>query len=82
MGLFILCLITGAISEKAEVNSFLYYLSCDYGTVNPFSLGLWGKAEDGWYRLDEYYHSSRDREFSLRMRSITESFYRLLTGGK
>lgn len=38
----------------------LYYLSCDYGTVNPFSLGLWGKADDGWYRIDEYYHSSRD----------------------
>lgn len=37
-----------------------YYLSCDYGTVNPFSLGLWGRGRDGWYRLDEYYHSSRD----------------------
>ncbi len=37
-----------------------YYLSCDYGTVNPFSLGLWGRAADGWYRIREYYHSSRD----------------------
>ncbi len=37
-----------------------YYLSCDYGTVNPFSLGLWGKGADAWYRIDEYYHSSRD----------------------
>lgn len=42
-----------------------YYLSCDYGTVNPFSLGLWGKGEDGWYRIDEYYHSSRDRGVQL-----------------
>lgn len=22
-----------------------YYLSCDYGTVNPFSCGLWGERE-------------------------------------
>ena len=42
-----------------------YYLSCDYGTVNPFSLGLWGKGSDGWYRIDEYYHSSRDRGVQL-----------------
>ncbi len=37
-----------------------YYLSCDYGTVNPFSLGLWGKSGEKWYRIREYYHSSRD----------------------
>lgn len=42
-----------------------YYLSCDYGTVNPFSLGLWGKGDDAWYRIDEYYHSSRDRGVQL-----------------
>lgn len=42
-----------------------YYLSCDYGTVNPFSLGLWGKAGDGWYRINEYYHSSRDKGVQL-----------------
>ena len=42
-----------------------YYLSCDYGTVNPFSLGLWGHAADGWYRISEYYHSSRDKGVQL-----------------
>lgn len=42
-----------------------YYLSCDYGTVNPFSLGLWGRSNDRWYRIDEYYHSSRDRGVQL-----------------
>lgn len=47
-------------------NSFSeYYLSCDYGTVNPFSLGLWGKGNDGWYRVNEYYHSSRDKGVQL-----------------
>lgn len=42
-----------------------YYLSCDYGTVNPFSLGLWGRGADGWYRINEYYHSSRDKGIQL-----------------
>lgn len=42
-----------------------YYLSCDYGTVNPFSLGLWGHTDDGWCRMNEYYHSSRDKGIQL-----------------
>ena len=42
-----------------------YYLSCDYGTVNPFSLGLWGRSGECWYRINEYYHSSRDKGVQL-----------------
>ena len=36
-----------------------YFISCDYGTVNPASFGLWGEAGGVWYRLEEYYHDSR-----------------------
>lgn len=36
-----------------------YYISCDYGTVNPSSFGLWGRCGHSWYRLREYYHDSR-----------------------
>lgn len=36
-----------------------YVISCDYGTVNPSSFGLWGLYSDVWYRIDEYYYSSR-----------------------
>jgi len=36
-----------------------FYISCDYGTVNPASFGLWGSCGDVWYRLKEYYYSSR-----------------------
>lgn len=36
-----------------------YIISCDYGTVNPSSFGLWGLAVDKWYRIGEYYHDSR-----------------------
>ena len=34
-------------------------VSCDYGTVNPSSFGLWGQKEGVWYRVDEYYFASR-----------------------
>lgn len=36
-----------------------YAVSCDYGTVNPASFGLWGKKSDVWYRIDEYYYDSK-----------------------
>lgn len=36
-----------------------YAISCDYGTVNPASFGLWGKLDGVWYRLKEYYYNSR-----------------------
>lgn len=38
-----------------------FYVSCDYGTINPCSMGLWGKsiADDSWVRLAEFYHDSR-----------------------
>ncbi len=36
-----------------------YFISCDYGTVNPSSFGLWGESEGRWYRLSEYYFDSR-----------------------
>ena len=36
-----------------------FAVSCDYGTVNPASFGLWGLYGDSWYRIDEYYYSSR-----------------------
>lgn len=37
------------------------YISCDYGTVNPSSFGLWGQEGGKWYRLAEYYYDSRQR---------------------
>lgn len=40
-----------------------YAVSCDYGTVNPASFGLWGKRTDAWYRIDEYYFDSRAKGF-------------------
>ena len=36
-----------------------WHISCDYGTVNPCSMGLWGRRGEVWYRVAEYYHDSR-----------------------
>lgn len=60
---------SGAFSE--------YYLSCDYGTVNPFSLGLWGKSSGKWYRIGEYYHSARDTGVQLTDEEYYEQLLKL-----
>ena len=50
----------GKYREKPPCHSFeKCYISCDYGTVNPTSMGIWGLHENIWYRFDEYYYSSR-----------------------
>lgn len=38
-----------------------WYISCDYGTLNPFSAGLWWTYEGRAYRVAEYYYSGRSR---------------------
>ena len=47
-----------------------WYISCDYGTVNPASFGLWGLQNGRWYRVKEFYFDSR-RE----MRQMTDAEY-------
>lgn len=59
-----------------------YYLSCDYGTVNPFSLGLWGECGGVWYRVDEYYHSGRDTGIQLTDEEYYTELCRLAKGKK
>lgn len=39
-----------------------YAVSCDYGTRNPSSFGLWGRKENVWYRVDEYYYDGRQND--------------------
>lgn len=37
-----------------------YYISCDYGTLNPFSAGLWCWDGKTAIRIREYYYSGRE----------------------
>ena len=50
-------------SEKhvfsGDIDCERYIISCDYGTVNPSSFGLWGLHNGVWHRLREYYYDSR-----------------------
>lgn len=57
-----------------DIDCERYIISCDYGTVNPSSFGLWGVKGGKWYRLREYYYSSK-REGSSR---TDEEHYRAL----
>ncbi len=41
-----------------------YFVSCDYGTVNATSMGLWAKSNSIWYRIREYYFDSRKEGYS------------------
>ena len=36
-----------------------YFISCDYGTANPCSMGLWALEYDKAVRISEYYHNGR-----------------------
>lgn len=50
----------GKFTKEPLKSSFeKHYVSCDYGTVNPTSMGLWGLQDGVWYRFDEYYYSSK-----------------------
>lgn len=40
-----------------------YLISCDYGTLNPTSAGLWGLCEGKWYRVREYYYDGRKERY-------------------
>lgn len=49
---------------SGDVSCERYVISCDYGTVNPTSFGLWGLCNNVWYRIREYYYSSKKMGFS------------------
>ena len=54
-----------------------WYISCDYGTVNPTSMGLWGLYQGVWYRVKEFYFDSRaerrqmtDEEYANALKAL------------
>lgn len=57
-----------------------YYISCDYGTLNPTSAGLWGLSDGVWYRMREYYYDGRKMQ---KQRTDEEHYAAIeeLTGG-
>ena len=55
---------------KAPQQCDKWHISCDYGTVNPTSMGLWGRCGGVWYRVKEFYFDSR-----VQQRQMTDAEY-------
>ncbi len=55
-------------------------VSCDYGTVNPMSMGLWGRRGRVWYRVEEFYYDSRREGRQKTDGEYVEELERLAAG--
>jgi len=55
----------GIVPVDQERRYTRYFVSVDYGTVNPFSAGLWGFSSGVWYRMREYYWDSKQERRQL-----------------
>ena len=59
-----------------------WYVSCDYGTVNPTSMGLWGLQGGVWYRVKEFYFDSRARQRQMTDEEYAQALAELVGGRK
>ena len=57
-----------------------YCISCDYGTVNPMSMGLWGRRETVWYRIGEFYFDSRRQQRQMTDEEYADAMKKLAGG--
>lgn len=46
--------------DRNRARRYRYYISIDYGTLNPFSAGLWCLYDGVAYRVKEWYHNGRE----------------------
>ncbi len=70
------------IRQPPDVSFSECYVSCDYGTVNPTSFGLWGEHQGVWYRFDEFYYSSRSQGKQLTDEEYYEELVKFTEGRK
>lgn len=66
-------------SSPVESEFESYAVSCDYGTVNPCSFGLWGKLGSSWFRFDEYYFDSKKEGFQKTDEEHYDSLIKLIS---
>ena len=62
-------------------NQAFYYISCDYGTLNPCSMGLWALENDKAVRIKEYYYDGRkkgiqktDEEYYAELEKLADGY--------
>lgn len=57
-----------------------FAISCDYGTRNPASFGLWAREGAVWYRVREFYHDSRQTGRQMTDQEYAEALEDLAGG--
>ena len=70
-----------ALSPAPAEGYEAWRISCDYGTRNPASFGLWGRIGPVWYRVEEYYYDAR-AEGRQKTDGEYEADLRRLAGGR
>ena len=83
-GLWVLAegLVYGAVFDKNRhiIDNYTpstdakFYISIDYGTLNPCSIGLWAVENDKAVRIKEYYYDGRQKN----VQKTDEEYYREL----
>lgn len=81
------CLAEGLVYDFSEANitdevpEFAdYYISIDYGTLNPFSCGLWAVNGNKAVRIKEYYYDGRANYKQLTDEEYCDAVERLTDG--
>ncbi|WP_076799884.1 PBSX family phage terminase large subunit [Latilactobacillus curvatus] len=59
-----------------------YYVSCDYGTLNPTVFLLWGLNDGVWYCIKEYYYSGRETKHQRTDEQYANELIKFLDGIK
>lgn len=69
------------IKNYTPSNQVFYYISCDYGTLNPCSMGLWALENNRAVRLKEYYYNGRgenaqktDEEYYSELEKLADGY--------
>ena len=69
------------LDEYKPVSNTLYYISCDYGTLNPCSMGLWALEHNKAVRIKEFYYDGRkkgvqktDEEYYKELEKLADGF--------
>ncbi len=57
-----------------------YYISVDYGTLNPFSAGLWSVTGDKAVRIKEYYYDGRNKKKQMTDEEYCDAIMELAKG--
>ncbi len=69
------------LKNYTEATNVYYYISVDYGTLNPCSMGLWALENDKAVRIKEYYYDGRqksiqktDEEYYAELEKLVEGY--------